>query len=263
MTQDILRTEVNEGILVITFNRPEKLNAWTYQLHAQLRRAIEAANVDPQIDAIVITATGKGFCAGADMSAVFGLSEEEKQKARDDAQTHQWVQLLRDSKPIVAAVNGAAIGIGASLILPVDQILAAPEAKFALRFVKMGLVPELAASHFAERRMGFGNASRLLLTGDTLSAEAALAVSLIDQVVPADALLSEAIALARRMGSNPHAALRATKKLLTQNANELDLQRIQQRELDTLAQCYASAEHKEAVAAFLEKRDPDFAAARR
>ncbi|QIL74006.1 enoyl-CoA hydratase (plasmid) [Diaphorobacter sp. HDW4B] len=262
MTTEILRTEVDEGVLVITFNRPEKLNAWTYQLHAQLRRAIEAANADKQIDAIVVTATGKGFCAGADMSAVFGLSEAEKQKARDDAQTHTWVQLLRDSKPIVAAVNGAAIGIGASLILPMDQILAAPEAKFALRFVKMGLVPELAASHFAQRRMGFGNASRLLLTGDTLSADAALAVSLIDQIVPAESLLSEAKALARRMGCNPHAALRTTKQLLTLNADETDLQLVQQRELDALTRSYASAEHKEAVAAFLEKREPDFAGAR-
>ena len=262
MTQELLLTDVDDGIFVITFNRPEKLNAWTYHLHAQLRRAIEMANADPLVDAIVVTATGKGFCAGADMAAVFSLSEEEKQKARDDAQTHGWVQLLRNSKPVIAAVNGAAVGIGVSLILPMDQILAVPEAKFALRFVKLGLVPELAASHFAQRRMGFGNASRLLLTGDTLSAEAALAVSLIDQVVPSETLLAEAKALARRMGSNPHAALYATKELLTQNADEADLQLVQQRELDALKRCYASAEHKEAVAAFVDKRDPDFAAVR-
>jgi 2-(1,2-epoxy-1,2-dihydrophenyl)acetyl-CoA isomerase len=262
MSCEHISLHADDGVLVITFTRPEKLNAWTYGLHAELRRAIETANDDAQIDAIVVTATGKGFCAGADMSAVFGLGEEQKQRARAEAKTHEWVALLRCSKPIVAAVNGSAVGIGVSLILPMDQILAAPEAKFSLRFVKMGLVPELAASHFLQRRVGFGAASRLLLTGDALTAQEALDLRLIEQVVPAESLLEEAKALARRMGGNPHGALLAIKQLLTENACETDLDRIQQRELETLTQCYASAEHKEAVAAFVAKRSPDFKAAR-
>jgi 2-(1,2-epoxy-1,2-dihydrophenyl)acetyl-CoA isomerase len=263
VAEEFLTQSVDHGVLVITFNRPDKLNAWTYGLHAELRRAIESANDVAEVDAIVVTATGKGFCAGADMSAVFGLNEAQKQEARAEARTDEWVTLLRSCKPIVAAVNGAAIGIGVSLILPMDQILASADARFALRFVKMGLVPELAASHFLPRRLGFGAASRVLLTGDTLTAHEALALHLIDQVVPADALLAEATSLARRMGTNPHAALRATKQLLTTNATETDLALVQQRELDTLTQCYASAEHKEAVAAFLGKRAPDFKSARK
>lgn len=262
MSLETLTTEIDDGVLVVTFARPDKLNAWTYRMHAELRRAIEAANADNDIDAIVVTASGKGFCAGADMSAVFGLTEEQKHQARAEAMTHEWVALLRGCKPIVAAVNGAAVGIGVSLILPMDQILAAPEAKFVLKFVKMGLVPELGASHFVQRRIGFGAASRVLLTGDSLSADEALRIALIDQVVPAERLLEEAKTLARRMGGNPHAALRATKQLLTVNASESDLQRAQQRELDALTQCYASAEHKEAVAAFVAKRAPDFKTAR-
>ena len=262
MNNETLTLAVDQGVLVITFNRPEKLNTWTYQMHADLRRAVESANADRQIDAIVVTATGKGFCAGADMSAVFGLSGEQKLQARAEARTDDWVALLRGCKPIVAAVNGAAVGIGVSMILPMDQIIASAEAKFALRFVKLGVVPELAASHFLQRRVGFGAASRVLLTGDTLTAQEALDIRLVDQVVPTDALLEEAKSLARRMGSNPHAALRATKRLLTDNASETDLERAQQRELDALTQCYASAEHKEAVAAFLAKRAPDFKAAR-
>ena len=169
---------------------------------------------------------------------------------------------MRSCKPIIAAVNGVAVGIGVSLILPMDQILAAPEAKFGLRFVKLGLVPELAASHFVQSRIGFGAASRVLLTGDTLSAQEALNIHLIDQVVPSEALLDEAKALARRIGANPHAALRATKQLLTANASDTDLDRVQKREIDTLTSCYASAEHKEAVAAFMGKRAPNFKAAR-
>jgi len=262
MSCEHISLHADDGVLVITFTRPEKLNAWSYGLHAELRRAIEAANDDAELEAIVVTATGKGFCAGADMSAVFGLGEEEKQRARAQAQTHEWVSLLRRSKPIVAAINGSAVGIGVSLILPMDQILAAPEAKLSLRFVKMGLVPELAASHFLQRRVGFGAASRLLLTGDALTAKEALDLRLIDQVVPAELLLEQAKALARRMGCNPHGALLAIKQLLTDNACETDVDRIQQRELDTLTQCYASAEHKEAVAAFVAKRSPDFKSAR-
>lgn len=258
-----LTTSVDEGVLLITFNRPEKLNAWTYQVHAELRRAIETANADTDIDAIVVTGNGKGFCAGADMSAVFGLSEEQKQLARAEAKTHEWVTLVRNSKPMIAAVNGTAVGIGVTLILSMDQIIAVPEAKFGLSFVKMGLVPELAGSSLLQRRVGFGAASRVLLTGDALTAAHALEIGLIDQVVPLEVLLTEAKTLARRMGRNPHAALRATKQLLTANACENDLDKVQQRELETLTSCYASAEHREAVAAFMAKRPPDFKSARR
>lgn len=262
MSPQTLTSAVEQGVLLITLCRPEKMNAWNYQLHTELTRAIEVANGDDDVDAIVVTATGKGFCAGADMSAVFGLSDEQKQQARAQARVGDWVPLLRGSKPVVAAVNGAAIGVGLSLILPTDQIVAASQAKLSLRFVKMGLVPEFAASHFVERRVGFGAASRLLLTGEDLSAHDALELKLIDRVVPADQLVDEAKALARAMGANPHMAVRTCKELLTANAPEADLGLVQKRELEALSRCYASAEHKEAVAAFLSKRTPDFHAAR-
>ena len=227
-------------------------------MHGEMNHAVEAANSNKDVDAIVFTGAGKGFCAGADMSAVFGLSEEQKQKARTEARAMQWVQLVRSSKPMVAAVNGAAVGIGVTLILPMDQIVAATEEKFTLAFVKMGIVPELGASSLLERRIGFGTASRLVLTGDPITAQEALDISLIDRVVVADALLTEAAALARRMGRNPHAALRETKQLLTENGNEVDLDLVQQRERAALTRSFASAEHKEAVAAFIAKRPPDF-----
>ena len=253
-----LLTMFDDGVLIITLNRPEKFNAWNYQMHRQLNDAVEAANNDKGVDAIVVTGAGKGFCAGVDMSAVFGLTEEQKRQGRADSKANGWIRLVRQSKPMIAAVNGAAIGLGVTLILAMDQIIAATEAKFALPFVKIGIVPELAASSLVERRVGFGTASRLLLTGDTLTAQEALDISLIDRVVPADVLLAEATALARRMGRNPHAALLETKQLLTENANEVDLELVQQRERDALTRSYATAEHKEAVAAFIAKRPPDF-----
>ena len=262
MTSPTLTSSVDHGVLVITLCRPEKMNAWNYQLHTELTRVIEAANGDGNVDAIVLTATGKGFCAGADMSAVFGLNEAQKQQARAEARVEHWVELLRRGKPVVAAVNGAAIGVGLSLILPADQILAAPQAKFSLRFVKMGVVPEFAASHFVERRIGFGAASRLLLTGGDLSADEAHELKLIDRVVPADHLVEEAKDARAGHGRQPPHGGAHLQAVLTSNAPQADLALVQQRELEALLRCYASAEHKEAVAAFLSKRAPDFKAAR-
>jgi enoyl-CoA hydratase/carnithine racemase len=170
--------------------------------------------------------------------------------------------LIRHSKPVIAAVNGAAIGIGVTLILPMDQIIAAADAKFGLSFVRMGLVPELGGSGLVQRRIGFGAASRLLLTGEHLSALEALEINLVDQVVPAEALLDESKQLARRMSLNPRSAILAIKALLTENANETDLDKVQRREAAALTECYSSPEHKEAVAAFKEKRVPNFKLAR-
>ncbi|WP_413185022.1 enoyl-CoA hydratase/isomerase family protein [Paraburkholderia sacchari] len=262
MELQTLTTTLDEGVLVITLNRPAKLNAWTYQLHTELHRSVSEATLAEDVDAIVLTATGKGFCAGADMSAVFGLTEQQKQQARADAKTHEWVGLVRRSKPMIAAVNGAAIGIGVTLILPMDQIITVPDAKFGLSFVKMGLVPEMAGSNMLQRRVGYGAASRILLTGDTLTAQEALEISLVDRVVDSDSLLGEAKDLARRMGRNPRTAAQETKRLLTENGMESDLGKVQQREVEALTRCYASAEHKEAVSAFMSKREPDFRSAR-
>jgi len=262
MTTQTLTSTIDHGVFVITLSRPEKMNAWNYQMHGELTRAIDAANSNNDVDAIVITATGKCFCAGADVSAVFGMSEKERQQARIDSRVEDWVALLRRSKPVIAAINGAAIAVGLSLILATDQILAVPQARLSMRFVKMGVVPELAASHFLERRIGFGAASHLALSGDDLSAQEALELRLIDRIVPADELVDEAKTLARRMGANPRMALRTCKQLLTAQPLEANLALVQQRELEALSRCYASAEHKEAVAAFLSKRAPDFAAAR-
>ena len=157
---------------------------------------------------------------------------------------------------------GAAIGLGVTQVLPMDYLVAARDAKLSVRFVKMGLVPELASSHFLAARLGFGVASELMLTGKTISGEEALAIGLVDKVADGDQVVAEACAVARAMGANPQSALRQIKRLLTQNANETDLRAVQQREGEALAVCYASAEHKEAIAAFLDKREPDFKAAR-
>ena len=249
--------EAHDAVLTITLNRPEKLNAYTPVMMGELIRAVTAANDDPAIGAIVVTGAGRGFCAGADIEAVFGKGLSADPPPRE-ARGTDWVQLVRESKPMIAAINGASIGVGLTLVLPFDQILAARGAKLSARFVKMGLVPELASSHFLTARCGFGAASWLALSGATVLAEEALTLGLVDRVCEPDALLDEAMAMAAELAGNPPTQLRQIKALLSANAAETDLAAVQRRELEALNVAYRTPDHAEAVAAFMERRPPKF-----
>jgi 2-(1,2-epoxy-1,2-dihydrophenyl)acetyl-CoA isomerase len=258
VTYEQIEYEQRSDVAVITLNRPDKLNAWTPLMSLEMQQAIEAAGADRSVGAIVLTGAGRGFCAGADISAVFDAQLQGDQSASKPVSTRDWIELIRSSKPIVAAVNGAAIGIGLTMILPFDRIICAEGAKLSVRFVKMGLVPELASSMFLPARCGFGGASDLMLSGRTILADEGLAIGLVDEVVAPDALLDTALERARSYGENSPSAVHAIKQLLTQNMSEVDPTVAQQRELTRLAEAYKSPEHKEAVAAFLEKRKAVF-----
>lgn len=152
--------------------------------------------------------------------------------------------------------------MGLTQILPMDAIVAARGAKLSVRFIKMGIVPELASSHFLPLRMGFGAASDLMLTGRTVLAEEAVAMGLVDRLAEPEDLLGAAHDCAVAMGENPQAALRMVKGLITENMAEPSLDQVQRREIEALNRAFETPEHKEAVRAFAEKRDPDFKAAR-
>lgn len=263
MSFETILVDTTEGITQITLNRPERLNAWTPQMGQELDEAIEAANADDDVIGIVVTGAGRGFCAGADIGDVFKAQSEGKAvRGRGGNAVRDWVGLIRRSKPMVAAINGPAIGMGVTQVLPMDYLIAAENAKLSVRFVKMGLVPELASSHFLALRMGFGRASELMLSGRTVEAPEALALGLVDRVTSPDELLPAAHAVARGMGENPQAAIRMIKQLISENASETDVSLVQRREGEALKISYQSPEHKEAIAAFLEKRAPDFKSAR-
>lgn len=259
-----------DDVLVLTLNRPEKLNAWTPKMSAELVSAITDANGDDEIGAIVVTGAGRGFCAGADISGQFAANLDARDNepapatdrgsapARAEARAVDWVTLCRQSKPLVAAINGPCIGVGLTMVLPFDQLLAAEGARLSLRFVKMGLVPELASSHFVVTRCGWGAASWLALSGTTVLADEAYRLRLVDRVVAPDTLLDEAVAVAKELGSNPGPQVRMIKQLLTMNATEGDLAAVQQREIEAIQVAYRSPEHREAVMAFMEKREPNF-----
>ena len=244
-------------IRVLTLSRPEKLNAWTPQMSAELVDAINDGNESDHVGAFVVTGAGRAFCAGADIGAVFASQLDASGDAGSDRPPQtDWVALVRDSKPMVAAINGPSIGVGLTLALPMDFLVAHPEAKLSARFVKMGLVPELASSHFLVQRCGWGQASDLALSGRTVLGDEARQIGLVDET--AEDVVGAAMARARSYAENAPPAVRMTKALLTSNAADADLPGVQRRELRALNEAYATPEHREAVQAFLEKRSPRF-----
>ena len=267
MTYEQIIAEQRDDVLVLTLNRPERLNAYTPKMMAELSDAITAANEDAAITAIVVTGAGRGFCAGADIGGEFAAKLDSRDeapakpaKATQDSPPRgsDWVALCRSSKPLVAAINGPAIGVGLTMVLPFDFLIAASGAKLSCRFVKMGLVPELASSHFLVARCGWGNASYLALSGATVLAEEGQRLGLVDRVVPGEQVLDTALKVAREFGANPSPQLRMIKELLSQNGSDTDFVAVQRREITALEQAYRTPEHREAVQAFLEKRPPNF-----
>ncbi|MDG2061939.1 MAG: enoyl-CoA hydratase-related protein [SAR86 cluster bacterium] len=250
--------EKKDEVALITLNKPKKLNAWTPFMAEELTLAIRKANDDASIGAIVMTGAGKGFCAGADIDETFKTRIDGKDPGKDTQSGHggmpkdvDWVNLIRDSKPMIAAVNGAAVGIGITMILPFDIIMASERAKFGMFFIKMGLVPELASSYFLVQRMGFGGASEACLSGRLIEAKEALNSGLIDFMTVEHDLISEALIKAKLISENPSPQLRMVKQLLSQNGSEIDLDLVQDRESKLLRECWKTPEHKEAVKKFL------------
>jgi len=251
MDYEQILCERRDDVMLLTLNRPDKLNAWTPRMTTELVDAIEAADADPGIGAIVLTGAGRGFCAGADIAEVFNAQIEGDAAAARP--TRDWVEVVRACKPIVAAVNGPVIGIGLTMILPFDRIVVAEGAKLSVRFVKMGVVPELASSMYLPMRCGWGAASDLMLSGRTVEAAEALVLGLADEVVKPERVVDTAIERAHSYGENPAPSLRWIKQLLSENANETDAKKVQRREGRLLRQAYATPEHRDAVAAFLAR----------
>jgi enoyl-CoA hydratase/carnithine racemase len=251
--------ERNGDVALITLDRPDRLNAWTPRMASELAHAIRVANDDELVGAIVMTGAGRGFCAGADMQDTFKSRLDGKDPAGDGEHSGgmppdvDWVTLVRESKPLIAAVNGAAVGIGMTMILPFDVIVASERAKFGMLFIKVGLVPELASTWFLVQRVGLGRASEMCLSGRLYHASEAHQIGLADRLTSPDELIDSAIALAGEIAENPHRQLRMIKRLLTENAVESNLRLVQRREHELIRECWRSVEHRRAVEAFLAR----------
>ena len=222
MSYEQITTETRGDILLLTLNRPEKLNAWTDQMRREMVDAIDAANADPAIGAVVVTGAGRGFCAGADIEQTFNARLEGRGdggvgRGAERPERRDWVAFCRESKPLIAAVNGVAVGVGLTMILPFDIILASDQARMGMFFVRMGLVPELASSYYVVQRVGFAKASEMCLTGKLYPATELVGTGLVNDVVPHDQLLTRAFEMAGQIAANSAPALRMIKALLTSN----------------------------------------------
>jgi 2-(1,2-epoxy-1,2-dihydrophenyl)acetyl-CoA isomerase len=250
---------VDAGVLRITLNRPERLNAFNLEMHAGLAAALERAERDPAIRALLVTGAGRGFSAGADLAerdlrpgVAIDLGESL------EARYNPLVRRMRAlEKPIVCAVNGVAAGAGANFALACDLVLAARSASFLQAFVKIGLVPDCGGTWFLPRLAGLQRAMGLAMTGERLAAEDAERWGVIWKCVDDDKLMPEAEKLARALAAGPTKALGLIKRAIYSSpglslSEQLDLERDLQRSLG------AGEDYREGVAAFREKRAPKF-----
>jgi len=261
MSAEEILCELDQGVLCLTLNRPQRLNAFTDSMHMQLRAALERAENEAQVRAVLLTGNGRGFCAGQDLAARdprsgnpagFDLGHTVQQYYNPLVR-----QLRRLPKPIVCAVNGVAAGAGANIALACDIVLAARSARFIQAFAKIGLVPDSGGTWSLSHLVGEARAKALALTAHPLDADTAAQWGLIWRAVDDDALQTEALALARQFASGPTLGLGLAKQAIQAAAtNDMDTQLDLERDLQR--QAGQSADYAEGVAAFLEKREPQF-----
>ena len=263
MDFETIRYEKADRILTITLNRPDRLNAWTPTMQGELIQALDHADADDEVRAIVFTGEGRGYCAGADLEgggSTFDWRERERtgEVPRDGGGTFT-LRLFDCTKPTIAAINGPAVGVGITMTLAMDVRLAADDAKMGFVFARRGIVPEACSSWFLPRLVGIGQAMEWVSTGRVFPAQEALAGGLVRSLHPKDVLLGAAHSLAREIADNtaPVSVALARRLLWTMlgAGHPMEAHRADSRAMFSRGQ---SADAVEGVTAFLEKRPAEF-----
>ncbi|HFH3285661.1 crotonase/enoyl-CoA hydratase family protein [Pseudomonas aeruginosa] len=265
MTSPVFETldlQIEDGIAVLYLNRPDKLNAFTSQMVREFLAALDHTDADDRIKALIVTGRGRAFCAGADLSAgagTFDYDEAGEGGVLRDEGGLLTLRIFRSLKPIIAAVNGVAVGVGATLQLAMDVRLASQQARFGFVFARRGIVPEAASSWFLSRAVGVSTALQWCYSGRLVAADEALARGLVQATYPPERLLEEAKAMARGfIEQSAPVSLAATRQMIWRMsavehpmlAHRLDSRVVQERG--------RSADAREGIAAFLEKRPAEF-----
>jgi enoyl-CoA hydratase/carnithine racemase len=260
-TQDI-RIEKADRVLTITLQRPEKLNAFTARMRDELIDAFARADADDEVRAVIVTGAGRAFCAGADLSAgreTFNFAKRGETGEQRDGGGRVALAIYALKKPVIAAVNGAAVGVGATMTLPMDIRIASTEARYGFVFARRGIVPEACSSWFLPRVVGISRAAEWLYTGRVFGAEEALAAGLVSRVVAPGELLAAARALAREIAEHTSAvAVALSRQMLWRMAgadHPMEAHKVDSRAIYAMG---ASPDVAEGVAAFKEKRPPRF-----
>ena len=263
MVYEHIILEKKGRVAIITLNRPEKLNSFDPQMYAELSAAATEVSNDDEVRVGILTGTGRAFSAGADFKRRFQLEIDKKQIGQSNI-THKLprypvglTDLTSVRQPMIAAINGFAIGVGFNYTLQCDIRIASEDARIRLPFTALGQTPEAFSTYYLPRLIGLGKAFELWYTSRWVDAQEALEIGLVNRVVPADQLIDSACELAEQIAKNAPTALMLTKRLgYMGSASDIDAA----RHLENFAQDYAYGrkDFREAVAAFSEKREPEF-----
>ncbi len=257
MNYETIISERKNGIATLILNRPEKLNALNKKMTEELKHAIEEMVKDRSVRTLVITGAGRGFCSGADVSEMAQMAAPVEIKYWTQM-AHEIIHALTDlEKPVIAKVNGVAVGIGCSLALSADIIIASENAQFSLIFSRIGLIPDGGSLFHLPRLVGPAKAKELVFTAKMVDAEEAERIGLINKAVPADELDNEVITLAKQLAEGPTVAFGIAKKIMNKGLS-MDLSSV--LECEALGQTVAGTteDAREGIIAFLEKRRAEF-----
>ena len=253
---DTIALEQANGVLTITLNRPDVLNAVNDLLAKELQDALRQGARDAAVRCLILTGTGRGFCSGADLRDRAGAITSYREHLQ--ATFNPVILAMRTiEKPVLAAVNGVAAGAGCSLALAADLRVASDRASFIELFSRIGLVPDSGSTWFLPRLVGLGKTLEMTYTGDPVDASEALRIGLVNRVVPHDELIAKTMELAGRLAAGPTKAYGLTKRAITY-ALGATLEQALEYEAQLQDVAGATADHREGVAAFLQKRQPKY-----
>ncbi|MFI6580253.1 enoyl-CoA hydratase-related protein [Embleya sp. NPDC050493] len=270
MDYEQISTAVEDNVLTVTLDRPDRLNAYTYRMRREISHALDRADADDEVRVVVFTGSGRAFCAGADLELgadSFDPAAHAKrfEEAVDDADTFRddggrlVLRLYRSKKPLIAAINGPAVGVGATMTLPMDIRIASSAARFGFVFARRGITPDGCSTWFLPRVVGLDRALEWCFTGRVFDATEAKEAGLIRESLPPQDLLPRARELARTIAENtPAVAVALTRRLLWGMQTVPDPETAHLHESRALHWTGGSADVREGVSAFLEKRRPDF-----
>jgi len=267
MDNKVVLLEKQDGLAIITLNRPEVYNALNAELIEQLPKLIDEADRDEATRVVIITGVGNGFCSGADvrqllakqlenpplMETVYGEVLRGKSSPMSMA-----VQMRNMGKPVIAAINGVAAGAGLSIALACDIRIASDKARFSMAFVRRGIIPDTGGTYYLPRLVGTARACELILTGDMIGAEEAERIGMVNRVVPHQELMKATKELGMKLVNNPPLAIKAAKQAIYHGLVAADLETHLNYELFTNGILTQTEDYEEGVKSFLEKREPSF-----
>ena len=251
---EAIQVEREGRVQIIRFNRPDKLNAFNPTMSREFVEAVYAANDDSGIGAIVSTGNGRAYSSGSELGRARGSGDDAPAPSHGPFDA----EFIVNSKPIIGAINGVAVGMGFTGPLHFDALVASTEARFSARFAAIGLTPEMQSSWLLPHIIGLHRAKEMMLTGRIYSAQEALELGLVHRLVEPDRLIPEAVALAEEIAANPESTLRVIKRMLWEDLLETDFTETSRRSSENFSAAGRTVEAREAVRAFMEKRERKF-----